>query len=151
MMDLTITASDLIATTALLISAYVAWHQHSINRSQKKLNNLLLQQGESEALAERRANLGASFLSLGKNKHRLKVFNKGKATARNVRVEFPDGNKFVASGDIRQKFPLETLEQFQSVEVIALLTLGTDRKHHVKLIWDDDTDTDIEKSVYVTI
>ena len=151
MMDLTITASDLIATTALLISAYVAWHQHSINRSQKKLNDLLLQQGESEALAERRANLGASFLSLGKNKHRLKVFNKGKATARNVRVEFPDGNAFVASGDIRQKFPLETLEQFQSVEVNALLTLGTDRKHHVKLIWDDDTDTEIEKSVYVTI
>jgi len=151
MMDLSITSSDLIATVALLISGYVAWHQHGINVSQKKVNELLLQQGETEELATRKADLGASFLKLGKNSHRLKIWNKGKTTARNVRIAFPDGNQFVADDDVRRKFPLETLEQYQSVEVIAFLTLGTDGKHHVSLTWDDDTGTNIEKSVYVTI
>lgn len=151
MMDLTVTPSDVIATVALLISGYVAWHQRGINASQKKVNELLLQQGENEAQATKKADLGASFLKLGKSNHRLKIWNKGKATARNVRIAFPDGNQFVAEDDVRRKFPLETLEQFQAVEVIAFLSLGTDGKHHVQLIWDDDSGDDIEKSVYVTI
>ena len=111
MMDLTVTPSDVIATVALLISGYVAWHQRGINASQKKVNELLLQQGENEAQATKKADLGASFLKLGKNSHRLKIWNKGKATARNVRIAFPDGNQFVAEDDVRRKFPLETLEQ----------------------------------------
>lgn len=151
MMDLTVTPSDVIATFALLISGYVAWHQRGINASQKKVNELLLQQGENEAEATKKADLGASFLKLGKNSHRLKIWNKGKATARNVRIAFPDGNQFVAEDDVRRKFPLETLEQFQAVEVIAYLSLGTDGKHHLKLTWDDDSGEDNEKSVYVTI
>ena len=151
MMDLTVTPSDVIATVALLISGYVAWHQRGINASQKKVNELLLQQGENEAQATKKADLGASFLKLGKNSHRLKIWNKGKATARNVRIAFPDGNQFVAEDDVRRKFPLETLEQFQAVEVIAYLSLGTDGKHHLKLTWDDDSGEDNEKSVYVTI
>ena len=151
MMDLTVTPSDVIATVALLISGYVAWHQRGINASQKKVNELLLQQGENEAQATKKADLGASFLKLGKNSHRLKIWNKGKATARNVRIAFPDGNQFVAEDDVRRKFPLETLEQYQPVEVIAYLTLGTDGKHHLKLTWDDDSGEDNEKSVYVTI
>jgi hypothetical protein len=150
-MDVSITPSDVIATVALLISAYVAWHQRGINASQKKVNELLLQQGETEAQAIRKADLGASFLKLGKNNYRLKIWNKGKATARNIRIDFPDGNQFVVKSDVSRKFPLEALEQFQSVEVMAYMTLGTDGKHHVRLTWDDESGKDIEKSVYVTV
>lgn len=151
MIDLAFTASDVIATLALIISGYLALHQRSINASQAKVNELLLQQGETEALETKKADLGATCLKLGKGDYRLKIWNKGKATARNVKIEFPEGNQLVAESDVRRKFPLEALEQFQAVEVIMYMTLGTKGKHHVKLIWDDASGDNIKKSVYVTI
>ncbi|WP_217271910.1 hypothetical protein [Sphingopyxis sp. BSNA05] len=102
-----ISSSDVIAFLALLIAVYSAWHQRAVNATQQRVNEFLLQQGENEALDARKADLGANFIKLGNNKHRLKIWNKGKATARNIRIEFPDGNDIVDEGDIRRKFPLE--------------------------------------------
>jgi len=146
-----ISSSDVIAFLALLIAVYSAWHQRAVNATQQRVNEFLLQQGENEALDARKADLGANFIKLGNNKHRLKIWNKGKATARNIRIEFPDGNDIVDEGDIRRKFPLEALDQFQPVELLAMVTWGSNGKQHIKLVWDDDSGSDNEKSIYATI
>ena len=151
MMDINVTPSDIIATIALFVSGYVAWHQRSINESQRKVNMLLLQQGEAEALDLKKAELSASFLTLGKHSHRLKIWNKGRATAKNVRIGFPEGNDFVTEDDVQRKFPLEALEQYQSVEVIAYVDYASEGKHVVELTWDDGTGSNKMKKVYVTI
>lgn len=150
-MDLAFTPSDVIASLALVISGYLAWHQRGINASQAKVNELLLQQGEAEALETKQADLGASYLRLGKGNHRLKIWNKGKATARNIRIDFPDGNNLVAESDVVQKFPLEALEQFQFVELTAYMRIGMKEKHQLTLTWDDASGENVSKNVYVTI
>lgn len=157
-MAVPVSSSDILSAAALLLSAYATWktlhfneRQKSLIESQERLNNLLLEQGQNEARDTRKADLSASFIKLGSNKHRLKIWNKGKSPAHNVRIEFPEGNDTVVQSEIDEKFPLETLEQFQSVELIASFHFGTKSKHHIKLMWDDELSANNTKSVYPTI
>ncbi|MDI6854330.1 MAG: hypothetical protein QME75_12090 [Deltaproteobacteria bacterium] len=136
-------AGDIIAGIALLLSGYATWKT-------SRLNNLLLKKEASEALKNKQADLGASFIKL-RSSYRLKIWNKGKATARNVRLEFPEGNDVVLKADIDQKFPLESLGTFQSVELIAAVHMGTKRKHPIRLIWSDNFSEHNEKIEYPTI
>ena len=157
-MEFSVSLSDALAAIALGLSGYATWktlrfneRQKSLIESQEKLNILLLEQGENQALNALKADLGASFIKLGSSKYRLKVWNKGRAQARNVRIEFPEGSDVFIKSDIESKFPLEALDQYHAVELIAAVHMGSKRKHHIKLIWDDETGNDMHKSVYATI
>ena len=150
--------SDYIAMGAFALSAFATWktfefneRQKSLIESQEKLNLLLLDKGKSEAINEKRADLGANFIKLGSSSYRLKIWNKGKTSARNVRLEVPDDNDILIDSEIAQKFPLEVLEQFQSVELIAAVNMGSKGKYAIKLIWSDDFSPANEKIVYPTI
>lgn len=157
-MPVTIDAGDVIAGLAFLLSGYATWQTVSFNKKQKslvesqeKLNNLLLEKENEGAVKEKRADLGASFIKLGSSKYRLKIWNKGSATARNVRIEFPEGNDVVIDSEVSDKFPMESLERHQSVELIAAVHMQTKRKHVVRLIWEDDAQTHNEKLSYPTL
>ena len=150
--------SDIIALLALILSGFAAWktfqfneRQKSLIESQEKLNALLLQRSQSEALTEKRADLGANFVKIGSSSYRLRIFNKGRATARQVRIEFPDGNDFAIQSEIDKKFPLEALEQHQAVELIAAIHMGSKPKQTIRLLWNDDTADNNEKIVYPTL
>lgn len=99
----------------------------------------------------KKADLRADFLKYGSNKYRLKVSNRGPASARNVRIEFPDGNDCIIDSELKDKFPFELLERHQAVELIAAVCMETKSKHKVKLVWDDDFQSNNEKVVYATI
>lgn len=157
-MPVTIDAGDVIAGLAFLLSGYATWQTVSFNKKQKslvesqeKLNNLLLEKENEDALKEKHADLGASFIKLGSSKYRLKIWNKGSATAKNVRVEFPEGNDVVIESELADKFPMESLERYQSVELIAAVHSQTKRKHVIRLIWEDDAQTHNEKLSYPTL
>ena len=154
-----ISTSDVIAGLALLLSGFSAWktiqfnsRQKSLIESQKQLNLRLIQREDAEAKDEKKANLGTNFLKLGSTQYKLRIFNKGKAAARNVRIEFPEGNDCILESDISQKFPLEALDPQQSVELIAVVGMdNTKPKHVIKLIWADDHSDHNEKMTFPTI
>mgnify|MGYP000035263779 CR=1 FL=1 len=157
-MSLTIDAGDIIAGLAFLLSSYATWQTVSFNKKQKtlvesqeKLNNLLLEKENEDAVREKRADLGASFIKLGSSKYRLKIWNKGSATARNVKIEFPEGNDVIVDSELNDKFPMESLEKHQSVELIASVHAQTKRKHVFRLIWEDDAQHHNEKLSYPTL
>lgn len=82
----------------------------------------------------------------------MKIRNKGKATAKNIRLSFPEGNdSFVHPHDVKKKFPLEALETFASVELLVVSDLTTKPKQVIHLLWDDDFGSDQEKLVYLTL
>ena len=141
-----------------MFSGYAIWttsrfnkRQLSLIESQEQLNKRLLKQSESDDAAARKADIGANFVKLGSSTYRLKVFNKGKAAARNVRIEFPDGESPVLDSEVAEKFPMEVLEQYQSVELIAAVHIGMRVKHTAVLRWEDDHSDSNEKTVYLTI
>lgn len=105
---------DIIAFLALILSIYATHRALKFKKSQKelveiqkKLNLLMLEKEEREANEAIRADLGANFITIGKNKHRLKIFNKGKNTAYNVKIEFPEGNDIILENDLEEKFHLK--------------------------------------------
>ncbi len=111
----------------------------------------MLDKEASEASSTKKADLGATFIKLGSNKYRLKIFNKGKSAARNVSIDFPEGNDCLIDSDIEAKFPLERMDPHQSVELIAAVHMKTKSKHVIKLSWSDDHAENNEKLVYPTI
>jgi len=157
-MQIPISVGDGIALAALLLSGYATWktfkfneRQNSLVESQERLNTLLLEKETEEARNSKKADLGATFIKLGSNKHRLKVWNKGKSAAHNVSLEFPEGNECLMQSDIDSKFPLEVLDTYQSVELIASVAIGTRSKHPMRLIWNDESGERNEKLVYPTL
>ncbi len=157
-MAISLTLSDIAAGLAFLLSAYATWktvqfnnRQKSLIESQEKLNKRLLEKEDAESTAEKKADLGATFVKLGSNNYRLKIWNKGRASARNVLIAFPEGNDCLIESDINSKFPLEALDTYQSVELIAAVHMGTKSKHAIKLCWADDFSPSNEKVVYPTL
>lgn len=157
-MAISFTPSDIVAGLAFFLSAYATWktvqfndRQKSLIESQERLNRRLLEKEDDETREERKANLGATFIKLGSNNYRLKIWNKGKAAARNVSIEALEGSDCLIQSDIDGKFPLEILEMHQSVELIAAVHMGTKSKHPIKLFWSDDFSGTNEKVVYPTL
>jgi glycosyltransferase involved in cell wall biosynthesis len=153
-----ISTSDVISGLAFILSAFSAWktiqfnsRQKSLIESQEKLNLRLIKREDAEAKEEKKADLGATFIKLGSSKYRLKIWNKGKSTARNVRIEFPEGNDCLMQSEIDDKFPLEAIEPHHSVELIAVVHNGTKSKHVLKLLWSDEHIEANEKCVYPTL
>ena len=122
--------------------------QDELSETTERLNRLLIERETQAGEESKRADVSANLIALGRNQHRLKVFNRGKGTARNVRVlDLQKEGSILIRSDIQHKFPLPILEQHQSLEIIAALDLSSPRHAHVRLIWDDETGTDHEKEL----
>jgi hypothetical protein len=157
---LTVTISDVISVLALGVSVYAIWQtrnsnkkQESLRKSQEELNNRLLEKENEDVLKAKKAELGASFVRQGQSQYRLEIHNKGHATAKNVRIEFPEPHSvgLIMDDELKAKFPMQSLERHQSVDLRAIVHMETKRKHTVKLIWDDDVQINNEHLCYATI
>ena len=157
-MPLQIDLSNVIAILALLLSCYATWKTFKLNRrqeslveSQKTLNELLVDKSKGEALSKKQADLGVSFIKLGRFQWRLKIWNKGESSARNVRIEIPEGDHIFSESEILEKFSLEKLEKHESVELMAGVALTYKRKHSIKLILSDAYSDKNDKTLYPTL
>jgi hypothetical protein len=124
--------------------------QEELIKSQKALNELQQERERSELSAASKADVGANFVSLGSNNHRLRVFNRGAHPARDVRITFPEGNEVVLTRDIEQKFPMASLDRHQSVDLIAAFHMGSPSKLVVELTWTDGNGERRSKILHVT-
>lgn len=151
--------SNLISGLALAVSVAALWITHNFNRRQKSLlesqetlNRLLLEKELQASESDKKAELSASIARIGpKSSYRLKVWNKGKAPATNVTLDFPNGNEIVPDTMLQLKFPLESLEPQAGVDVPVMAHMGISSKHTVKLGWDDGTPSRNEKILTVTL
>ncbi|MGB4441674.1 MAG: hypothetical protein WBJ62_05560 [Coriobacteriia bacterium] len=157
-MRVSLQIGDVFAGLALVLSVIATVttvrfnsRQKSLIESQELLNQRLLTREENEARADRRADLGANLIKLGKSNWRLKVYNKGKAPARDVTISCPDGDNLLIQSDVNSKFPLEVLEPMQGVELHAAVYLGSKSKYTITLRWADDFSDSNEKTVYPTL
>ncbi|MDD9180708.1 MULTISPECIES: hypothetical protein [Aliivibrio] len=148
---------DGIALVALGLSGYATWRtiqfnkrQDSLVEIQNNLNKLLLAKETEEVLEDLKADLGASIIKIGNGKYRLRIWNKGNADARNVKVDFPNDNHIVDESELLSKFPYECLEKHGSIELIAFIHSQTPKKQTLLLRWSDGHRNSNEKLVYPT-
>lgn len=157
-MNLQIDLGDIVALSALILSAYSMKKTFDFNNRQNefietndRLNKMLLEKETNDILNQNKADISANFIKIGKSNHRLKVFNKGQNTAKNIRIEFPDGNEILSDNEIKTKFPIPILEQYQSVELMALIGMSSPRRITILLIWDDNFSKNNEKTLTPTV
>lgn len=141
-------SSAIVALVALIISVISMCKANKFGATADRLNRMYIEREQAEGIASKKADLSANMIKSGRHDYRLKVFNRGKGTACNVRLIDLSGDKSVfISNDIQRKFPRPILEQHQSVELIAAVTISSDPSVHIKLQWDDETGTDHEKEL----
>ena len=152
------TTSDVLAVLAFLLSLFTTWktiqfnnRQRSLVEGQEALNKRLLEREDVEAREAKTADIGISVYKVGSSSYRLKVFNKGKSSARGVTLEFPEGNEWLSENDMNSKFPLEVMYPHQSVELIASIHLGSKSKQSIVVKWDDDYRAGNSKTLYPTL
>lgn len=158
MMSLSFTLSDVAAFLALAVAVWSAVQTGRFNKRQsafaetaERLNQLLIDKEASDSQSQLQADVSATFIKIGKNNFRLKVFNKGMVSARNVRLEVLSGERLVGQHELQQKFPLPILERHQSVELITNVHHGSPRRAHVRLHWDDDAGEGHQKELWIDV
>lgn len=103
---------------------------------------LKIKQNELDKIAKEKedsvlACVEVRFITVGKGKHRLKVWNSGNATAYNVSARF-DGDVGIMIMD-REKQPFEELEAGKSYELILITHNGFASKFRIITEWTDSS------------
>lgn len=155
---MTIGPGDIIAFLALVTSVYAIYQNHKTNQRQAglldmeiKLNKLLIQKEQEEVLSKLKADIKGRYYKIGTNQHRLKLWNDGLGTAKNVSIDFneQDGIPLLLD-DIESKFPIDMNFKY-SVELLAAICWETPRKHSIFIKWEDETGNDQKKELVLTI
>lgn len=79
-------SSAVVAFIALIVSLISMGKANNFAKTADRLNLLLIDKEEEEGQIAKRADVSANLIKVGKSDYRLKVFNRGKGTARNVRL-----------------------------------------------------------------
>lgn len=132
----------IIAGISLLVSIISLSKSSKAQRLQNKVNELELKikQNEIEKIAKEKEEAGlacveARFITVGKGKHRLKVWNSGNTTAYNVTARF-DGDVGILIMD-QEKQPFEELEPRKSYELVLITHNGSASKFRIITEWTD--------------
>lgn len=131
-----VTISDVMAVAAFGLSGYTLWRQRKGDELTRRLNALQIEKEQAESVSSKKADLFANFVKTGKTSYQFKIFNRGKGTARSVRMEVLAGGDLF--DDLGDKFPYPSLEPHQAISLLAAVFMGSPRRATVKLTWDDD-------------
>lgn len=122
--------------------------QAELAATTEQLNRLLIEREIQAGQDSKRADVSANLISVGRNDWQLKVFNRGKGTARNVRlIDLQEGESILLRDDIQATFPVPILEQHQCAEIVTSITHDGPFGAHVRLLWDDETGSDHEEEL----
>jgi hypothetical protein len=152
-----IATGDVVSACALIIAIYSAWTTSRFNKRQTefqdtadRLNQMLMEKEAAESMAQKQADLSANFYKVTTNRYRLKVFNRGRGIASNVRLEVLDDSELLLEHDIKRKFPMPLMEPQSSVELIAAVFHGSPSRAHIRLTWNDATGEERSKELFPT-
>lgn len=150
---ITISIISLIASVvAVSFSAYVFWvYDRKIKRQLQVLNQYQLEKIKDEKIDKQKAEIRVNLVTRRKGGyHTIKVFNSGKSTAENIRIECKSEDNLVDIQDVSH-FPYERLNPQDYTEFsVCNLTFGS-RKLKIKTIWNDQIQNDNELVSVITL
>ena len=142
--------SLVISVLALIASVFTYLrHDKKLKEQERRINEYQLKQIEKEDLESKKAAIRGNIVKGLKGGRTLKVYNSGRATARNIRVEGLDVNGiFYMRRDI---FPYELMNPQDYTEVTIHLVACCPSTIKLKYIWDDEYGDNNEFEQVLTI
>lgn len=142
--------SLLLSVLALIASVFTYFkHDKKLKEQERKINEYQLKQIEKEDIESKKATIRGNIIQGFNGKRTLKVYNSGRAAARNVRVEGLDVNGLIHRAD--ELFPYELMNPQDYTEVTIHLVVGCPSTIKLKYIWDDEYDDNNEFEQVLTI
>lgn len=118
---------------------------------QLQMDRLLVREKSAEVIAGEKADLYAEFVKTDADHHpKLQITNKNKSLAKNVRIEFPQGNKVLLKNDIDAVFPIPVLNMHKAIDLSIAVYNNSPRKITIDLIWDDGFQDNNIKTITVS-
>ena len=129
--------ASLILSIIALLGSLVTYivHDRKIKKQEAKINEYQLAKIKEEEEDSKKAQVCGNIIKYDKGKRVLKVYNKGKAPAKNIRIEGIDEEKFCVSG--LDLFPYELLNPQESIEITIFSHLGIRNTLPLSYYWDD--------------
>lgn len=130
-------AALVVSLGALIFSAYTySKHDKKIKAQEQIINDYQINKIAKENEESKKASIRGNIIKGDKGKRTLKVYNCGKATARDIRVEGLDiGSLAVMRNDL---FPYELMNPQDYTEVVIWVVKGSPSTIKLKYVWDDD-------------
>ncbi len=140
----------IISILALLASAFTYFkHDKKLKEQERKINEYQLKQIEKEDLESKKAAIRGNIVKGLKGKRTLKVYNSGRAIARNIRIEGLDVEWMLHSAD--EFFPYELMNPQDYTEMTIHLVMGCPATIKLKYIWDDESGKNNEFEQVLTL
>ena len=140
-----------ISIIALFIARKANMDNSHLTIREAEYLRLLIAKEQREHQNNERTVVSARLYKSGKSEWKLRVFNRGPAEARNIRIELLEEASFFDPQWVSKKFPMPRMESGQSVDLLAFVHLGSHSKEDLRLIWDDQSGTNRSQTVTVTI
>lgn len=126
-----------------IIYTYVS--EKKLRKQQIEINNQILSQNQEGEINKKKALICADTYKSGQG-WRMKIYNKGEATARNIRFYSEDIEKDKSRIIVRLKLnPYPRLNKHDHFDVVLHLCSGHNPAPIVKFIWDDEFGNDQER------
>lgn len=130
-------AALVVSLGALIFSAYTySKHDKKIKAQEQIINDYQINKIVKENEESKKASIRGNIIKGDRGKRTLKVYNCGKATARNIRVEGLKCDGVIIMQD--NLFPYELMTSLDYTEITMCLLMGYPTTIKLKYIWDDD-------------
>ena len=127
----------IISCLALGVSVFTYFkHDKKIKAQEQIINDYQINKIAKENEDSKKASIRGNIIKGDRGKRTLKVYNCGKATARDIRVEGLDMGSFVVMRN--DLFPYELMNPQDYTEVIIWVVKGSPSTIKLKYIWNDD-------------
>lgn len=127
----------IISCLALGVSVFTYFkHDKKIKAQEQIINDYQINKIAKENEESKKASIRGNIIKGDRGKRTLKVYNCGKATASNIRVEGLDIDSLVVMRN--NLFPYELMNPQDYTELIIYIVKGSPSTIKLKYIWDDD-------------
>ncbi len=124
--------SLVVAVISLIKSAKAQRLQRKINEIEYTIKQFELDKIQAEKDDQNRACIEVKVLDISSKKHKMKVWNSGGATAKNIEIELEDNSGLILMADM---LPYEELEARKSFDIPVVVYPSPSRKTYIVTKW----------------
>lgn len=126
----------------VLYIIYKKFRYHQLKKDyeslQLQMDRVLLREQVELAQEGEKADLEAEFVKSDHDSHpKLRIRNVNQALAKNIRIDFPNGNNLLLKKEVDAIFPIATLNKHKEILLSIAVYNNAPRKIAIELIWDD--------------